>query len=343
MSGFPIVDLVVGIIFIYFLLSIICSSAVEIALTVGRYRAKMLEEWLLRIFDKEVTKTNGEKVKLGEAIMDHCSTTALTPEGESTSYIEAKNFTEALLEKITYDPNNPNSISHNLDDLISSIQNSNSLPADLQRVLLSYANESKNTYQAISVKTGSEVDLFKSKIENWFDSNMERVGGALKAKHVRPFTFWIAFATAILLNADSISIAKYLYSNPEARASIATQAYSAVDNNALKSQVNRLRKASPKDSVIMSMEQITDSITARVADIKRATNALNDAIPLGWDASVFNNTKGEFCWLLIPSKIAGLAATILAIMMGAPFWFDLLNKIANLRGTGKKPEESEKK
>jgi hypothetical protein len=26
--------------------------------------------------------------------------------------------------------------------------------------------------------------------------------------------------------------------------------------------------------------------------------------------------------------------------MGAPFWFDILNKIANLRGTGRKPASS---
>ncbi len=29
--------------------------------------------------------------------------------------------------------------------------------------------------------------------------------------------------------------------------------------------------------------------------------------------------------------------SILAVFMGAPFWFDILNKIANLRGTGPKP------
>ena len=38
--------------------------------------------------------------------------------------------------------------------------------------------------------------------------------------------------------------------------------------------------------------------------------------------------------MLLFSKITGLLVTILAIMMGAPFWFDLLNKISNLRGTG---------
>ena len=43
---------------------------------------------------------------------------------------------------------------------------------------------------------------------------------------------------------------------------------------------------------------------------------------------------------MVIQKIIGLLASILAIMMGAPFWFDLLNKISNLRGAGKKPAES---
>ena len=344
MSGFPIVDLVVGVIFIYFLLSIICSSAVEIVLTMGRFRAKMLERWLMSIFNKEVTKTNGEKVLLGQAIMDHCSLTALSPNGKATSYIDAKNFAEALLEKISYDLNNPKSVAHDLDDLIASIQNSKALPDDMQRVLLSYANDSKNTYRSVSLKTISEVQLFKSKIENWFNSNMDRVGGALKSQYIRPFTFWIAFCIAIFFNADSISIAQYLYNNPQARAKMAAQAYSTIKDEGFKAQVEKIRSAEAvDDSTKQSLAQLTDTITARANQLKVAKAALDDTMPLGWNDRVFNDAEGNFNWLLIPSKIAGLAATVLAIMMGAPFWFDLLNKIANLRGAGKKPEESEKK
>jgi hypothetical protein len=39
-------------------------------------------------------------------------------------------------------------------------------------------------------------------------------------------------------------------------------------------------------------------------------------------------------------KAAGLAITVLAVSLGAPFWFDLLNKLANLRASGPKPQPS---
>ena len=40
-------------------------------------------------------------------------------------------------------------------------------------------------------------------------------------------------------------------------------------------------------------------------------------------------------WLV---KILGWLVTGLAISLGAPFWFDLLNRLVDLRGAGKRPE-----
>src|SRR5215210_5985337 len=112
MSGFPILDLVIGMIFIYFLLSIICSSAVELWFTMLKTRARLLEQWLKRIFDAPALDSHGLPVKdrnnqpitIGQAIMDHCMVTALSGRGKSTSYISAENFFSALMDKITITP-----------------------------------------------------------------------------------------------------------------------------------------------------------------------------------------------------------------------------------------------
>lgn len=341
MSGFPILDLVAGMIFIFFLLSIICSSGVEMVLTTSKLRAKLLEEWLLSIFAKPVT-IKGKEIILGQAIMDHCSITVLSGNGKSPTYIDAKNFASALLEKITYDDNDPKSVAKDIDDYIKAIEESTILSTELQRVFLMYANEAKESYIILSTKTETEIKLFRNKIEGWFDSSMERLSGTLKRKYSRPLTFSMAVLTAILLNADSIAIAKYLYSNPEARTKIATQAYAAAENDSIKSKVNRLN-AAVKDSATknqdsVTLQQITDSLIANVATIKKSTAALNDMIPLGWNSQPFNDVNGKFNGWMILQKLAGLLATILAIMMGAPFWFDILNKISNLRGAGNKPQ-----
>jgi hypothetical protein len=335
MSGFPILDLVVGIIFVYFLLSIISSSAIEMILTGLKARAALLEEWLFKIFDKPIQQPDGTTLRLGQAIMDHCSVTALSKEKKSTSYIDAKNFTSALLEKITFDPLNPKQIAKNVDEFIAAIDNTTILSTEFQRVLLTYANEAKDTYNALTEKTVSEIELFRGKIENWYDSSMDRITGELKRRYSRRATLFVAIVVTIFLNADSIALAKYLYSNPEARTKIAMQAYDATKDTALIRQVQQL-----KTNGDTSAEHIKNIITKKIADIDKSKQGLSDVMPLTWKAGELRNVQGKLSPRLIFAKITGLLATILAIMMGAPFWFDLLNKISNMRGTGAKPAAS---
>jgi hypothetical protein len=41
-------------------------------------------------------------------------------------------------------------------------------------------------------------------------------------------------------------------------------------------------------------------------------------------------------------KVLGLLLTMGAASLGAPFWFDVLNKIVTIRSVGKAPEETPK-
>jgi hypothetical protein len=349
MSGWPILDLVVGIIFVYFLLSIISSSGVEIFLTGMRARAKLLEEWLSKIFDKMITQPDGTELTLAQAIMDHCSITALNRRRKSSDYIDAKNFTSALIEKITFDPENPKSVAKDINDFIVALNKTSALSTEFQRVLLIYANEAKDTYKALTEKTVSEIELFRGKVENWFDSSMDRMTGTLKRRYSRPATFAVAVVVTLVLNADSIALAKYLYSNPEARTRIAMQAYDATKDTALIRQVQQMKINSDTSSAgAMTVEEFKNRMIKKITDIDKAKQGLNDVMPLTWKRGEFRNEDGKFSYRLLFSKISGLLVTVLAIMMGAPFWFDLLNKISNLRGTGAKPavsssEEQKKK
>ena len=87
----------------------------------------------------------------------------------------------------------------------------------------------------------------------------------------------------------------------------------------------------------MSADEIKAALNDKIKSINRAKQGLNDVMPLTWKHGELNDENGHFSWIQFFAKIAGLLATILAIMMGAPFWFDILNKISNLRGTGNKP------
>jgi hypothetical protein len=329
MTGLPILDLVIGMIFIYFLLSIISSSAVEMVMSGLKIRSQILGEWLLTIFNKEVTQPGGEKVPLGQAIMDHCGITALTKAGKAPSYIGAKTFAHALLEKVTYAAN-PDHVATNIDEMVASIQQSDALPTDLQRLLLTYAHEAKQTYASLTTKTASEIDIFKNRIEHWYDTNMDRISGNLKLRYARPFTLIVAVVTTLLLNADSVAIAKFLYGNPQVSEALANQAAITATDTNMKKQVAAIGMV---DTMTKTQQQYIADIEERMGEIESAQALLTGSIPMGW-------TKADFTgrWFLrLLGHIPGWAMTVLAIMLGAPFWFDLLNKISNLRGAGNKP------
>jgi hypothetical protein len=56
---------------------------------------------------------------------------------------------------------------------------------------------------------------------------------------------------------------------------------------------------------------------------------------LGWSGE-------NLCdWTSWPQRLIGWILTMTAVSLGAPFWFDLLNKLMNIRNAGKKPETSD--
>jgi hypothetical protein len=71
------------------------------------------------------------------------------------------------------------------------------------------------------------------------------------------------------------------------------------------------------------------TVNERIAQLQQL------GIPMGWKSRPSH--PGEW-W----NKLAGLALTAFAVSLGAPFWFDLLNRFMNIRSAGKSPGEKEK-
>lgn len=84
-----------------------------------------------------------------------------------------------------------------------------------------------------------------------------------------------------------------------------------------------------------------DSLTAAQALYDSATAMLGGMeLQLGWTMDEWKRTTRSF-WTIL-AKIVGLLITTLALTMGAPFWFDTLNKFVNIRGAGRAPDEKAK-
>lgn len=325
MKVFPIFDLVIGMIFIYFLLSVICSSAVELWLTVRRTRARLLQKWLKAIFNLQaldpygipMVDEKGKPICVGQAIVDHCMVIALSPKGKSNSYLGAENFTIALLDKISITRDDPKTFNfieppNYLEGFIEKIKKTTVISAELKRTFLFLAYEALQESPETALELmgdarnagnsgkGKIVD-FRKRLEDWYNLNSERLTGTMKRKTL-PITIIMAIVLTIGLNVDSVSFVKYFYDNKNATITIGDAA------------IKNFTEKSPSTK----NENFTD-----------LKSAFGLELPIGDNNRNLN--EHFFGWL----------ATTLAIVFGAPFWFDILNKIVNLRNTGPKPKEAE--
>jgi hypothetical protein len=112
----------------------------------------------------------------------------------------------------------------------------------------------------------------------------------------------------LALNANTLTIANRLWSDQTIRAAVVQQANQAASQPGGENARDRLENAA--DDV------------ASVAKI---------GVPMGWSADAKPNWDGTG-WV---TTIFGWLLTILAIPLGAPFWFDTLGRLSRLRSSGK--------
>lgn len=161
-----------------------------------------------------------------------------------------------------------------------------------------------------ATEAAGELAAMRKRLEDWYDESMKRVSGWYK-RRVQVALAIIGLLVAIGLNADAIGVANSLWSDTTLRNAIVANAGRAVANPAS----------------VPSSKSIKDDIDK--------VHELN--LPLGWSrpGSGSWNTPHSFGgWA---SKVGGILLTTLALMLGAPFWFDLLGRLFQIRGTGAKP------
>ncbi len=364
MIGWPIIDLVAGIIFIYFLLSIVCSSATELWFAFCGTRAKLLHQWLLRIFDSPALDSNGQPLtnasgiplSLGMAIADHCMVTALSEKGKSTSYISPEDFVSALIDKVTLHPAADNVLQlppNTLSACLTAIEKSPALSGELKRTILSYGYEALHAAAArkrlpasvnLSGDAGdllTDMDQFRDKLEHWYSRTADRITGAMKRTKSMPATFILGAIITVGLNADSVSICRFLYDNKAESKAFADQALGTI--NQYKARVDAMRPAYG-DSSHGATRDATVAASQLNKDIQAFEAALPPAFPMGWEVEMQQSHKNFLPTFAADYQqhLVGWLFTILAISLGAPFWFDLLNKVANVRGTGPRPQPANK-
>jgi hypothetical protein len=174
------------------------------------------------------------------------------------------------------------------------------LPTALQQTLLPLVNAA-----------GNDIVKLRDSIERRVDDVMDRVSGWYRRQ-----TQLVIFVTALLVsfgaNVDTIAIAKTLWQDPTVRAAIVAQAGESTGSTLV-----------PADGAVPA------------GVYTKTRNALQGIeLPLGWDHVPLRAEDWSF------TSLIGRLLTAFALLLGAPFWFDVLSRFGNLRTVGPKPPRS---
>jgi hypothetical protein len=301
MFGSTVLDVAIGLVFVYLLLAIICTSANEMLSAVTKSRGKLLQEGIRQLLDNQPTSAaKNNPIALFDDFYKHALITSMSRGNRHPAYLPARTFSTVIVDILTRDRTG-----HiNVDDIEAGLK---ALPdGDVKQSLL-----------ALVHSTAKEVGEVQLSIEGWFEDAMDRVSGWYK-RRTQIWTVLLAASITLLSNADTVQIARRLWQDPVLRSAVIEEA----KNRAQKPRPN---PGDPTNPQVTSNEGNT---------VTPEEQALLGQV-LGWQ----NEDNSKRAWF---ERILGWLLTILAICLGAPFWFDLLNKFVHVRSAGKSPDEKPK-
>lgn len=338
--GSNLLEVAIGVVFVYLLFSVLCSALSELIESFLRFRASDLKKGVGKLLNDRA---------LARQLLNH---PLIRPLGEKPSYIPARTFSLALWSIAT--------------EAMSVNQATGGVTQDLSAIRKSIASLNDEKYGSIKTplltlidQAGNDINKARANIEEWYNDAMDRVSGWYKRR-----THWILIVIglvgAALLNIDTINVVRALWYNDTMRNSIVTAAETYIKNPAQQTQSGEAAANKNEDPEAQARAALD-----KVNHVRGEINKLG--LPIGWarspnqndtqykDASgnlnpayyqavsVYNTDPrrlpdGSYSWFL---KILGIIFTALAVSQGAPFWFDVLNKFMVIRSTVKPREKSQ--
>jgi hypothetical protein len=189
----------------------------------------------------------------------------------------------------------------------------------------------KRRLSAVIAGTQQDVHASVLAVEQWYDGTMDRINGLYK-KNTQQILLYFGIVLAILCNANMFSITEKLWTSEDARAAL----------NATAQMYNC------KDSANCTGQSYESARNEMAGD-------LESYIPVGYhrtgaywkgvwaeihkpDATAVSYLSILWGWTL---NLAGWGLTGIAVSLGAPFWFDAVNKLINIRLAGDKPARTQ--
>lgn len=317
MFSSTVLDVAIGDVFAFLAISLLTSAVIEAINSVLGLRAKSLLKGIQQIVNDPnftgLAKTLYEHAAINpRGGAESAAGGVAAPKANPPAYIDKHQFATALLQ-IT-------GISAAATGNPPSAAAAQAFITALNANVAAIANpQIRSLLSGIILRSQGDLDKIQNAVADWFDSAMDRVGGAFK-RWTQLASFIIALVAAVLLNVNSIHLAAALWQHP----------------------------------TLVDELHLPAAVSASGSDMPSAADALNSLttnLPIGWtpghymEVQTSSNLKSPV-WVpvwssfgLILSLLAGCLVTAFATLFGAPFWFDVLQGFVRLKGSGPSPAE----
>ncbi len=326
-------DVAIGLIFIFFVFSIFVSGIVELINTLAEQRAKLLRIALSKLLGPLVTDFFAHQLtKIKEDNFWGFR--------KPINYLSANSFSTVLIDLLSK-TDVPFPVG-----LTPTQQTFEKIKQELQKP----DNETINEFIRPILAKSDNFQTFKDELEKWYNGYMEQVSGWFK-RYAQGVVWIVAAVVAVVLNVDTIYLTDRLFNDNGLRERVVAEAIQTTktggesfgkdttfglylqkyDSTLVKPHATQ-QNAFVVDSVLTGADSLAMQsaylrfVQGRIADLK---------LPIGWN---FTSGKSPFqpgqTFVL---AFLGWALTAAALSFGAPFWFDLLLKLVNIRNTARRP------
>lgn len=367
-----VLDVAIGMAFVYLLLSLLCSAAAEVIAGILGLRAKNLEAGIRSLFSDGFGPGNNAFVR---QIYEHGLVRGLYRDAAIDLVPAAKTQITTLYEKATgktgrqlpsYIPARTFSLA--LIDILAAAGKSIGTPANTEtspptmaKPPMEAINDSleallpssaKQALQSLYLNAGGDIDKLQANFEDWYNDAMDRTAGWYKRQNQK-ILLGLGLGVAILANANSITLARVLWLDKGIREATVANANDYMKGNPVPACDPSTQKDSvtgkpctsaTPDAEIGNLKNNLDLLQQKIAVV--SSTETETLLPIGWTHRLWEGPlftrfhRGEHLKLLL-IPLAGWILTAIALSFGAPFWFDLLNKFMVVRSTIKPQEKSQ--
>jgi hypothetical protein len=202
----------------------------------------------------------------------------------------------------------------------------------------------KVALQDLMAQAENNLGKLKALVEEWFKTFENQVTAWYRQK-TQYILVGLSLMLAVAMNLDTLAMVHVLSKDTQTRTALAVHGFKAAQSGSdaqildlapLKTAQDALARARATGGLAAELRQLENNVDIELKALDDKARKLVDTLaatglPMGWteldfqSLSFWDQTRKVLGWLL----------TAFALSLGAPFWFDLLQKLSSIRSVGK--------